>query len=59
VLRKLAYSDLAMTPVRESEHETHELFGTAAARAYVNQERHLREVRNVTGSVTPGSAAAS
>jgi hypothetical protein len=45
VLRKLAYSDLAMTPVSEHEVETHELFGTAAARAYVDRERRLKELR--------------
>jgi hypothetical protein len=45
VLRKLAYSDIAMTPVSEREAETHELFGTTAAKAYVERERHLRDVR--------------
>jgi hypothetical protein len=45
VLRKLAYSDLAMTPVSEHEVETHELFGTAVARAYVDRERRLKELR--------------
>jgi hypothetical protein len=57
VLRKLAYSDLAMTPVSEQETETHELFGTATARAYVNQERRLRQV--VSDVTTSRSTAPS
>jgi hypothetical protein len=45
VLRKLAYSDLAMTPVSEDEAETHELFNTQAAKAYIEHEQHLKDVR--------------
>jgi len=60
VLRKLAYSDLAMTPVSEQEVETHELFGTAAAKAYVDHERRLKEVlRNAAASEAAVSSAAS
>jgi hypothetical protein len=44
-LRKLAYTDLAMTPVSEHEAETHELFNNSAAKAYVDHDRHLKEVR--------------
>jgi radical SAM superfamily enzyme YgiQ (UPF0313 family) len=44
-LRKLAYTDLAMTPVADDEAETHELFQTAAAKAYLEHERHLKDVR--------------
>ena len=32
--KRFAYTDLAMTPVAADEAETHELFGTDAARAY-------------------------
>ena len=35
-----------MTPVSEHKAETHELFGTAAARAYLDHERRLRDARN-------------
>ena len=60
MLRKLAYSDLAMKPVSEHKAETHELFGTAAARAYLDHERRLRDVRrNVTTAVPAASPAAS
>jgi hypothetical protein len=43
--RRFEYSDLAMTPVTDGEAETHELFQTEAARAYVGQERRLQEIR--------------
>ncbi|MEJ2379444.1 MAG: radical SAM protein [Pseudolabrys sp.] len=43
--RRFAYSDLAMTPVSECETQTHELFQTDAALAYVHRERRLSEVR--------------
>jgi hypothetical protein len=45
VLRKLAYTDLAMTPVSEHEADTHELFQNDAAKAFLHHEQHLRDVR--------------
>jgi hypothetical protein len=57
VLRKLAYTDLAMTPVSEHEAETHELFNSEAAQAYIGQERHLMDVRRAAGK--PAAAASS
>ena len=45
VLRKLAYTDLAMTPVSEHEAETHQLFQGDAAKAYINHQRHLTDAR--------------
>jgi hypothetical protein len=42
---RYAYTDLAMTPVSEHEAETHELFQTDSAKAYVGREQHLRNVR--------------
>jgi hypothetical protein len=39
------YTDLAMTPVRGDETETHELFQTDAAKAFVGREDHLRKAR--------------
>ena len=50
VLRKLAYTDLAMTPVSEHEAETHELFQSVAAKAYVDQQRHLKGVSRAAGT---------
>ena len=42
---RYTYSDLAMTLVRDDEADTHELFQTDAAKAYVGQEQHLRDAR--------------
>jgi hypothetical protein len=42
---RYSYTDLAMTPVREDESDTHELFQTDAAKAYVGREERLRNVR--------------
>jgi len=46
---RYAYTDLAMTPVRDDEAQTHELFATKAAKAFVGREQHLREVREGVG----------
>jgi hypothetical protein len=49
-----------MTPVSEHEAETHELFGTAAAKAYLDHARRLRYVRrNVITAMPAASSAAS
>ena len=37
--RRFEYTDLAMTPVADDETQTHELFRTDAARAYIGQEQ--------------------
>ena len=50
VLRKLAYTDLAMTPVSANEAETHELFQSVAAKAYVDHQRHLKAVSRTAAS---------
>jgi hypothetical protein len=34
-----------MTPVRDDEAQTHELFQTEAAKSYLGQEQHLRDAR--------------
>ena len=57
VLRKLAYTDLAMTPVSDDEAETHELFNNAAAKAYVGEERRLMDVRRAAGKPAPAAPA--
>jgi hypothetical protein len=57
VLRKLAYTDLAMTPVNEHEAETHELFKNEAAQAYIDQERRLMNVRRAAGKPAPAASS--
>jgi hypothetical protein len=44
--RRYQYSDLAITPVTDEEIETHEMFHSAAAVAYVAQERRLQQIRD-------------
>jgi hypothetical protein len=36
---------MALAPIADDEIETHELFKTDAARAYVDQERRLERLR--------------
>jgi radical SAM superfamily enzyme YgiQ (UPF0313 family) len=43
--KRFEYTDAAMTPVVDAETETGELFKSDAARAYVEQERRLRDIR--------------
>jgi radical SAM superfamily enzyme YgiQ (UPF0313 family) len=43
--RRQEYVDAALMPIAEDEIETHELFKTDAARAYVDQERRLEKIR--------------
>jgi hypothetical protein len=50
---RYSYTDLAMTPVRDDEATTHELFQTDGAKAYVGREHHLRNVREGREAVTP------
>ena len=40
------YTDMAMTPVAVDEAETHELFGTDAARAYVAQAKRVKDAQD-------------
>ena len=42
---RFAYTDLAMTPVREDEADTHELFQTDVAKAFVGHQQHVRKVQ--------------
>ena len=57
VLRKLAYTDLAMTPVSEHEAETHELFNNEAARAYIGQQQRLMDVSRAASKPTPAASS--
>ena len=43
--RRFDYTDLAMTPVAADEADTHELFDTDAARAYVAQAKHIKQAQ--------------
>ena len=43
---RFEYTDLAMTPVADDETQTHELFQTNAAQAYVGNERRLEKARH-------------
>jgi hypothetical protein len=42
--KRYEYSDLAITPVTDDEIETHEMFHTDAARAYVEHERKIDKI---------------
>jgi hypothetical protein len=42
---KGGYTDLAITPLAQDEAETRDLFQTAAAQAYVGQQRRLQDIR--------------
>jgi hypothetical protein len=46
--RRFEYTDLAMTPVADDETQTHELFRTDAAQAYIGQEQRLEKARHRT-----------
>src|SRR5688572_20241547 len=43
--QRFAYTDLSMSPIADGDSETPELFGTDAARAYVNNEQRLQQIR--------------
>jgi radical SAM superfamily enzyme YgiQ (UPF0313 family) len=43
--RRFDYTDLALTPVADNESDTHELFNTDAARAYVAQSKRVKELQ--------------
>ena len=42
---RFKYTDLAMTPVAADEAETHELFGSEAARAFIAHAQHVKEAQ--------------
>ncbi len=44
--QRYAYTDLAMTPVLDDELETHELFNTGAAQAYVARAKHIKDAQH-------------
>ena len=44
--KRYEYVDAAVEPVTEAEIETHEMFKSEAAQAYVNQEQRLATIRD-------------
>jgi hypothetical protein len=44
--KRLEYTDLALTPVADDETETHALFQSPGAKAYVGQEQRLEKIRH-------------
>ena len=44
--QRYAYTDTAMTAVAADETETHELFGTDAARAFIAHAQHVKEAQD-------------
>jgi hypothetical protein len=51
------YTDLAMTPVADGEAATHELFGTEAARAFIEQRERVKRAQAGTATEVPVQAA--
>jgi hypothetical protein len=47
--KRYEYTDAAITPVTEDETETHEMFQSEAAKAYVSQEQRLLNIREKQG----------
>jgi hypothetical protein len=56
--RKGEYTDLAMTPVTDGETETHALFQSEAAQAYVGQQRRLQDIRDNVVPIKPAELKA-
>ena len=50
---RFAYSDIAMTAVAADEAETHELFDTDAARAFIEQRKRVKQAQGGGGEAEP------
>ena len=50
---RFAYTDLAMSPLRQDDEDVRELFASEAARAYVGQQRRLQVMQNDRASSRP------
>jgi radical SAM superfamily enzyme YgiQ (UPF0313 family) len=44
--QRYAYTDIAMTAVADDEADTHELFGTGAAQAYIAQAKRVKDAQD-------------
>jgi hypothetical protein len=51
--KRFEYKDLALSPVLDDEIQTHEMFNTEAAHAYVEQERRLEKIRHGESGASP------
>ena len=47
---RYAYTDIAMTPVRDDEADTHEMFQTDVAKAFVGHQQHVRDAQAARSS---------
>jgi hypothetical protein len=57
--KRFEYTDLAISPVKDDEIETHEMFHTDAARAYVETERRIEQsIRGGAAAPAPKAAVA-
>jgi len=52
--QRFAYTDLATSISDDDDIGRLELFATAAAQAYVGEQRHLQDLRKGLVGVTPG-----
>jgi hypothetical protein len=56
--QRYAYTDMAMTAVAADEAETHELFGTVSARAFIAHAQHVKDAQHGHAhEVMPAEAA--
>jgi radical SAM superfamily enzyme YgiQ (UPF0313 family) len=53
---RYAYTDLALTPVADDEIETHEMFHTDEAHAYIEQQRRIEQAQKGTATAAKSSA---
>src|SRR5664279_4723735 len=49
--QRYAYTDIALTAVADDEAQTHELFGTGAAQAYIAQAKRVKQAQDGHGHV--------
>ncbi len=50
--KRYEYTDLAIAPVTDEEVETHEMFGSDAARAFVESERRIQKIIRESGAAS-------
>jgi hypothetical protein len=55
--QRFDYTDIAMTPVADDDAQTHELFGTEAARAFIAERKRVKEAQQGQAHDAPMQAA--
>ncbi len=55
--QRFAYTDVAMTPVTDDDAQTRELFGTDAARAFIEQRKRVKDAQEGHAHGVPMAAA--